>query len=76
MAEALLTENEVSETLNVPLSTLRYWRQCGDGPEYYKLGDGKRGTVRYAATVVEAWLNTRLRVPNARARAEASFGSL
>src|SRR6516165_9078238 len=30
--EPLLTEKQAAELLNVPASTLKYWRDCGDGP--------------------------------------------
>ena len=44
---AYLTERQAAERLNVSVSTLRYWRNCGDGREYYKLGTTKRSPVRY-----------------------------
>jgi len=34
----LLTETQVSMVFNISINTLRYWRQCGDGPNYIKLG--------------------------------------
>jgi hypothetical protein len=74
--EPLLTEKQAAELLNVPASTLKYWRDCGDGPAYYKLGTGRRSPVRYDAAVLEEWLRAHLRVPKARATAEASHVAL
>ncbi len=37
-AEDLLTLVEVSEILRTPENTLRWWRQKGTGPEFYKIG--------------------------------------
>ncbi|WP_141013695.1 helix-turn-helix domain-containing protein [Nocardioides sambongensis] len=34
----LLTLMEVAEILRVPVSTVRWWRQMGEGPEFFKLG--------------------------------------
>jgi hypothetical protein len=36
--EELLTLSEVAEILKVPLNTLRWWRQIGSGPEFFKIG--------------------------------------
>jgi len=71
-----LTEKQAAERLNVPVSTVRYWRGCGDGPEYYKLGNAKRSRLRYDADVLEAWLQAHLRVPKARATAKEKYVAL
>jgi hypothetical protein len=71
-----LTEKQAAERLNVPVTTLRYWRGCSDGPEYYKLGGAKRSPVRYDADVLEAWLQAHLRVPKARATAKEKYVAL
>ena len=76
MAKINLTEQQAAERLNVPVSTLRYWRTCGDGPDYYKLGTAKRSPVRYDADVLEAWLQAHLRVPRARATAKEKYVAL
>ena len=34
----LLTLSEVAEILKVPINTLRWWRQIGTGPEFFKIG--------------------------------------
>ena len=73
---AYLTEQQAAERLNVPVSTLRYWRASGDGPEYYKLGTARRSAIRYDAEVLEAWLRAHLRVPTARATAKEKHVAL
>lgn len=65
-APKLLTETQVSESLNVSLSTLRYWRQCGVGPTYVKL----ERLVRYDAAALRSYIQRNLRVSAARATAE------
>lgn len=37
-AEELLTLSEVAAILKVPVNTLRWWRQLGNGPEFFKIG--------------------------------------
>lgn len=37
-AEDLLTLSEVAEFLRTPENTLRWWRQQGAGPEFFKIG--------------------------------------
>lgn len=36
--EELLNLSEVAEILKVPVNTLRWWRQLGKGPEFFKMG--------------------------------------
>jgi hypothetical protein len=36
--EDLLTLAEVAEILRVPINTLRWWRQIGNGPDFFKIG--------------------------------------
>jgi hypothetical protein len=36
--EELLTLSEVAEILRVPVNTMRWWRQRGVGPEFFKIG--------------------------------------
>jgi len=62
----LLTEKQVSIKFNVSINTLRYWRSCGDGPSYIKLGK----LVRYHAAELEAYLQRKTCVSKARATAE------
>lgn len=37
-ADDLLTLSEVAEILRTPENTLRWWRQKGVGPEFFKIG--------------------------------------
>lgn len=34
----LLTLEEASEVLGISINTLRWWRQKGEGPAYFKIG--------------------------------------
>ena len=36
--EDFLTLPEVADILRVPVNTLRWWRQRGDGPPFFKIG--------------------------------------
>ena len=36
--EDFLTLTEVAAILRVPVNTLRWWRQCGNGPRFFKIG--------------------------------------
>jgi hypothetical protein len=36
--EDLLTLSEAADILRVPINTLRWWRQRGTGPEFFKIG--------------------------------------
>ena len=36
--EELLTLSEAADILRVPINTLRWWRQTGKGPEFFKIG--------------------------------------
>jgi predicted DNA-binding transcriptional regulator AlpA len=62
----LLTEKQVSILLNISVHTLRYWRHCGDGPNYIKLGK----LVRYHAIELEAYVQRQTCVSKARATTE------
>jgi len=62
----LLTETQVSMILNVSVNTLRYWRHCGDGPNYIKMGR----LVRYHADELESYVQRKTCVSKARATAE------
>lgn len=43
--DELLTFFEVAEILRVPINTLRWWRQLGQGPRFFKVGHQLRTTV-------------------------------
>jgi len=72
----LVDEKNVSERFGIPLNTLRYWRNCGDGPDFYKLGTARRSLVRYDVAVLAEWLRVHLRVQKARATAEEKHVAL
>jgi len=54
--ERLLTINDLSEMLGIPVDTLYGWRHRGQGPQGYRVGRH----VRYRRASVEAWLDSRL----------------
>ena len=62
----LLTQTQVSTIFNVSVNTLRYWRHCGDGPNYIKMGR----LVRYHADELESYVQRKTCVSKARATAE------
>ena len=55
--DELLSIDEVSQMLRVPVGTLRYWRHLGAGPHSFKVGRW----VRYRRGDVRAWLNAKHR---------------
>ncbi len=54
--ERLLTINDLSEMLGIPVDTLYGWRHRGQSPQGYRVGRH----VRYRRASVEAWLDSRL----------------
>lgn len=52
----LLTPDQVSEYLDVPLGTLANWRYQGRGPAFVRLGRH----VRYRATDIAEWISSLL----------------
>jgi excisionase family DNA binding protein len=56
--EKLLSADEVSEYLGVPVNTLYQWRHKGIGPEAYRVGRH----LRYELSSVRAWLTEHLAV--------------
>jgi hypothetical protein len=36
--EELLTLSEAADVLRMPVNTLRWWRQTGKGPDFFKIG--------------------------------------
>ena len=57
----MLSTKEVAEAFGLADQTLRQWRMKGEGPPYYRVGDGQRYRVRYDVEKVEAWLIERER---------------
>ena len=53
----LLSPKNVSERLGVSISTLAKWRLDGSGPAFVKVGS----RVAYDASMIEAWLASRVR---------------
>ncbi len=51
--DKLLTLDEVSHLLQVPVATLRYWRNRGTGPASLKVG----AHVRYRGADVRAYVD-------------------
>jgi hypothetical protein len=72
----LITEKQASQQFQISLHTLRHWRSCGDGPDFLKLGTGRRSLVRYDVAVLAEWLRAHLRVQKARATAEEKHVAL
>jgi hypothetical protein len=52
----LMTAADIEREYCIKANTLRDWRYLGKGPEYIKLGDGRRGHVLYKRAVIEQWL--------------------
>jgi excisionase family DNA binding protein len=50
--ERLMTIDDLSEMLGIPIETLYGWRHRGEGPQGYRVGRH----VRYGRSTVEAWL--------------------
>ena len=50
--ERLMTIDDLSEMLGIPIETLYGWRHRGQGPQGYRVGRH----VRYRRSTVEAWL--------------------
>jgi DNA-binding transcriptional MerR regulator len=68
----LLSTKQVSEILNLPESTLRYWRCAGLGPSYVKLG----GRIKYDEADVHAYVQANKRIPSVRAAQENRLGAI
>ncbi|WP_431233552.1 helix-turn-helix transcriptional regulator [Mycolicibacterium psychrotolerans] len=48
----LMTTEDVSHELGIPVGTLRYYRSTGKGPASFRL----EGRVRYRRTDVQGWI--------------------
>ena len=51
----LMTLNEVSDLLGIPVATLYRWRHRGEGPPGYRIGRH----VRYRRAAIEEWIESR-----------------
>jgi predicted DNA-binding transcriptional regulator AlpA len=58
----LATSREVAAYLQKPMGTLAYWRHCGIGPRYRKIGKH----VRYDWADVDEWLSQQPSGPRSR----------
>jgi hypothetical protein len=67
-----LTIRQLSERLQVPVKTLRFWRSRGFGPPGTKFGDGKSALLRYWIPGVEAWEQAEREASEREARRVAS----
>ena len=63
-ATNFLTQEEVADILSVHPTTVGKWRERGEGPPYYKLGNSKRSAVRYSAKAFHDWLESRYTDPS------------
>jgi predicted DNA-binding transcriptional regulator AlpA len=61
MENDLHTAREVAALLRIKDQTLRRWRSEGRGPRFLRLGDPRRGRVRYARHDVAEWITARAR---------------
>jgi predicted DNA-binding transcriptional regulator AlpA len=59
----LLNDNEAAEQLGVSPATLRSWRCRGIGPNYVKMGSGKKSAVRYSASDIDQFIAQCRQVP-------------
>ena len=50
--DVFLLPKQVADRLAVPLSTLRYWRAKGDGPDWFVVGS----RIRYLVSDLDVWL--------------------
>ena len=57
----LLSPRELSELLSLSVNHLAILRMTGEGPIFFKLGNGSRSAVRYKLADVETWLESRRR---------------
>lgn len=70
VSEELLKESQVAQRLGVSMPTLRSWRCRGIGPDFVKMGAGKKAPVRYSASDIESFIAQCRQVPPVRAAGE------
>lgn len=61
VVEPLLSTDEVSRVLVIPVGTLANWRWMGSGPPLLRIGR----YVRYRRSDVEAWIDAQVRAADA-----------
>lgn len=52
----LLTTEDVSALLNVAPATLVWWRSQKQGPQFVRLGRGRRAPIRYRPEAIEQYI--------------------
>jgi hypothetical protein len=69
---SLLTGPQAAAYLNVPLKTLERWRYERTGPDFVKLGNGKRSAVRYRKNALEEYIRRNTQSTSVRAAKEVT----
>ena len=69
-ASRLLHDKEAAQMLGVSPATMRSWRCRGVGPDFVKMGFGKKSPVRYSVADIEAFITQCRQVPLVRAALE------
>jgi hypothetical protein len=60
----LLTTKSAADMIAVPVGTMRYWRNVGQGPPWIKL----EGSIRYAEEDILEYIRLNRRTPSVRAK--------
>ena len=68
--DPLLNDTDAAKQLGISPATLRSWRCRGIGPNFVKMGAGKRSPVRYASEDIEQFIVQCRQVPPVRAAME------
>lgn len=58
MSDTLLTTRDAAAYLSLSPKSLERYRCEGTGPQYIKLGTGRRASVRYRKADLEAWVTS------------------
>ena len=67
----MVSSKKAAQVLGKPEGTLRYWRNIGRGPIWYKM----EGSIMYDTDDLEAFKRQCIRVPSVRADVEAHSAS-
>jgi len=54
--DPLLTPAQVATLLQVKVTTLEAWRSRRTGPNWIRLGEGKRAAIRYQQSAIDTYL--------------------
>lgn len=63
----MVSSKKAAQILGKPEGTLRYWRNTGRGPIWYKM----EGSIMYDTDDLDAFKRQCIRVPSVRAEVEA-----